>query len=380
MVIGQVVVVVHQHTGIGVLFDGSTQGVAHRQFNVGVGRNQCAVIDNERLSGLVVNQPVQEILGGLTLGIGGVVGGVDEEVLGAAAHQLFVGAVTGVVGNRHHAHVLGVIKGVDHGPVPVAAEHHGDLALSQLLLGNLTLGRDGGILGVVVGHQHIEGVHHFIELGIGSQVDGAILDTGNVGIGIVMLLIDLCQEVCAQRPVFLHNAGRSGHTAGNQGIHQVFQILGGLDGAGVEGLSGGLLYGIGVVENAPGFHTHGETVNLAVNGDGLGGVLDPVLAAQIHGVLGSQRVDVFGVYHGQGVGIVGSVAGGQMCGDRVIGVVDFNAHALFFGVLGSGLFQLTLDLHFGVEDGDGYLVAFGIAAAAAGGQSQNQCQGQNQCK
>lgn len=88
VVIGQVVIVVHQHTGIGVLFDGSTQGVAHRQFNVGVGRNQCAVIDNERLSGLVVNQPVQEVLGDLTLGIGGVFGGVNEEILGAAAKKL----------------------------------------------------------------------------------------------------------------------------------------------------------------------------------------------------------------------------------------------------------------------------------------------------
>ena len=41
----------------------------------------------------------------------------------------------------------------------------------------------------------------------------------------------------------------------------------------------------------------------------------------------------------------------------VVGVVNFYIHALLFRVLFCHLFQLSLDLHLGVEDRDGSLAA-----------------------
>ena len=304
MVVGQVVVVGDQSIRIRIGLDGLAEGIGDFQGVVGECGDKRAVVDNEGLAFRIICQPVEEILGRLLLLRRGVLGGVDEEVLGAAADELLVGAVAAVVGNGHHAHVLAVVIGIDDGPVPVAAEHEGDLALCQLLLSHFALRGDGGILCVVVLAKDIKGIHHIVEFLVFDQLDGAVLDAGDEGVGIVVLLIDLGDEVAGQGPVFLHDTDRALHTALLALLDDGLEIIGGLDGGGVKVLAGRVLDGVGIVDDAAGLDADREAIDLAVNGDGLCGVCHPVLVAEVKRVLSCQRIDVLGVDHGNGVGLV----------------------------------------------------------------------------
>ena len=168
-----------------------------------------------------------------------------------------------------------------------------------------------------------------------------------------MLLINLCEEVCAERPVFLHDAGGVSHTAGDAGVNDSLEIGSCLDGGRIEILAGSLLDRVSVVDDTACFYANREAVGFAVDRDGLGGVLDPILIGKVNCVLSSQRVNVFCVNHGNGVGVVRRITGGQVGCNCVGRIVNFYGNAFFFGVLSSHFFQLTLDFHFGIEDGNG---------------------------
>ena len=73
MVIRQVVVVRDQLVSICIGLDGLAERIGDLQGDVGVSRYQGAVVDDEALSLFVIDEPVQEILCCLSLGIGGLI-------------------------------------------------------------------------------------------------------------------------------------------------------------------------------------------------------------------------------------------------------------------------------------------------------------------
>ena len=123
------------------------------------------------------------------------------------------------------------------------------------------------------------------------------------------------QVVSAQGPVFLHDAAGISHAASDQLVDQSLEVSSGLDGGGVEVLAGDVLDSVSVVDDTTSLDTDGEAVDLAINGDSLRGLLNPLLAAQVQSVLSAQGVDVFGVNHGDDVGIVCSVLGSHVSCD-----------------------------------------------------------------
>ena len=166
-----------------------------------------------------------------------------------------------------------------------------------------------------------------------------------------------------QGPVFLHHAGRGGHAAVLELLNELLEGVKGLVVLRLELLAGDLLDGIGVVDQATSLNGDRVAVGLAVDADGVVGVFDPALVGQVDGVFLSQRVDILGVDHGDGVWILGGVLGGKMGGDGVVGVVDLDVHALLLGVLLGHLLHLAFDLDLGVEDGD--LSAAGVRRSAS---------------
>lgn len=98
MIIRQVVVVVDKLAFVGIGLHGLAQRIGRFDTVVLERGDQSGILGDELLTFLVFGKSVQEVLGGLTLLVGGVVGGVDEEVLGAAADKLLIGAVIGVLG------------------------------------------------------------------------------------------------------------------------------------------------------------------------------------------------------------------------------------------------------------------------------------------
>ena len=85
VVVRQVVVVVDQLAGVSVGLHGLAQRIGCFDLVVLEWGDQSSISGDELLACLIFGEPVQEVLGGLALFVGGVVGGVDEEVLGAAA-------------------------------------------------------------------------------------------------------------------------------------------------------------------------------------------------------------------------------------------------------------------------------------------------------
>ena len=369
MVVGQAVEASGHVARVVVLLDGLAQRIG-RLKGVGDERGDHRTgVHDEVLTLRVGHQPVQEVLGPLALLVGHVVRGVDEEVLRTAANQLGVEVVVGVLRDRHDADVVGVVVLVDDGPIPVAAEQERDLALGEVLLGDLTLGGNGRILRVVVVLENVEGVHQLVELVVAGQVDVAVVHVGEELRGAVrLLLVDLGQEVAGQRPVFLHDAGRGLHAAVLELLDQALEGVKGLVVGRVELLAGDGLDGVRVVHQAAGLDADREAEHLAAHGDGLGGVADPVLIAQVDGMVGAEGVDVLGVDHRQHVRVVGGVAGGQVGGNRIAGEVDLGLDAGLLRVLLGHVLELGLDLGLRVEDGQRIGVPAGASATTAGGQ------------
>ena len=90
MIIRQIVVVGDQSIRIRKCLDRFSKRIGNFQSDIGISGNQCAVINDKGLSLFIVDQPVQEILGSLTLCICDILRRVDKEVFGSAAYKLLV--------------------------------------------------------------------------------------------------------------------------------------------------------------------------------------------------------------------------------------------------------------------------------------------------
>ena len=84
-----------------------------------------------------------------------------------------------------------MIISVDHGPVPVSAEHKGDLAFRQLLFGYFPLCRDGGICRVIIFHHGIKIIHLSVPLGVVGQIGSTRVESADEPVHIFLHLIDL---------------------------------------------------------------------------------------------------------------------------------------------------------------------------------------------
>ena len=113
-----------------------------------------------------------------------------------------------------------------------------------------------------------------------------------------------------------------------------------------------------------GLNADGEAEDLAVDADGVVGVGDPIRTAHVIAVQCAQGVDILGIDHVDGVGVLGGVTGGEMGRNRVLGVVDLDVHAMGIAVFFRGFFQILLNFGLGVEDRDGNLVGCAGAGAA----------------
>ena len=180
--------------------------------------------------------------------------------------------------------------------------------------------------------------------------------------------------MACQRPVFLHDADGAFHAALFALLDDGLEIIGSLDGSGIKVLAGRVLDRVGIVDDAAGLDADRESVGLAVDRDCLRGIGHPVLIAQIQRVLGCQRVDVLGVNHGDGVGLIRGIPGCQMCGNGIRGIVDLYRNSLLLGILGRLLLELVLDLHLGVEDGDAGAALTAAVGAAGCGTAAAACQ------
>ena len=172
------------------------------------------------------------------------------------------------------------------------------------------------------------------------------------GVRIFLLLVDFRQEVPGEGPVFLHDTGRGFHAAGLELVDEILEFVKGLVVLRLEFLTGDLLDGVSIVDQATGFDGNREAVGFAVDADGVVSVLDPILIGQVNGVLLGQRVDILGINHGDGVWILGSVLSGEVSGNGVVGVVDLDVYALLLGVFLGHVLHLAFNLDLGVEDSD----------------------------
>ena len=195
MIVRSVAIVSNHGSGVNIGLDRCAERIGNRQFDIGKCRNECAGVDKEFLAGFIEYEPIQEVLCSLLLLFGNSV--VNEEVLGTTADELGVVLIK-CRGNRHHAHILAVVKCADVGPVPVTAEFESDLAFGEHHFGVFTDSRERSTLHPVVVLHDIKGVHKGVEDGIFSKLHTAVFNAGDEGIGIRLHLIDLLEVVCTE--------------------------------------------------------------------------------------------------------------------------------------------------------------------------------------